>query len=599
MRNFLRRLPLCMLCGLVLALPSTQARELQSTVKVEAGPDKTIALPVRDLTLFGHAVNSENQTLSYNWKQIEGPVPASFSAPWALTTTVSFTAAGTYTFELSAGSGTGAEAASRTTVTVLAADSQTSFYVDPTAVARGNDGTAVRPWKSLIRDNWTKINKALASNNVIVYFSARQAAADQSEIEHESIDLWRTDTSSHRLTLDGMSRYNTSDANPSWQDYSGSNKFHIDVTKGALSIGVQSTNPANAANYTTIRGFEVSGASGRLVWGGRSSTVEYVHSHDVTAVSSSIMFHAAVQGDCTPKFGNLSDITVRNNVIERGIGEAIYIAGNYQRAPDGGCPSWGNTHSDILIEGNTIREPGRNGEEGDGIDLKAGLKNVTIRRNTIERTSSQAWGLTSEGTFDAGTQSGGYLIEQNIFLNATGITMHHANGVVIRNNLIAPGTIYISGAGEGTNLNVKIYNNTLAGSGRGDGGISLGGVTGADVRNNLITGVPASAYQLNSYDTKSVRSDYNMLVKGARIDNRFGAGSHSQYLDPSVACFVDAAAGDYRLAAASAAVDAGEDLKATGFDNDLSGNPRPKGKAWDIGAFESAATAAAPLKKPF
>jgi hypothetical protein len=74
---------------------------------------------------------------------------------------------------------------------------------------------------------------------------------------------------------------------------------------------------------------------------------------------------------------------VRNNLIERGIGEGIYVAGTHTLTRYGGCPAYGNTHRDILIEGNTVREPGSNGEQGDGIDLKGGLLNVTVRRNGI------------------------------------------------------------------------------------------------------------------------------------------------------------------------------------------------------------------------
>jgi hypothetical protein len=50
------------------------------------------------------------------------------------------------------------------------------------------------------------------------------------------------------------------------------------------------------------------------------------------------------------------------------------------------------------------------------------------------------------------------------------------------------------------------------------------------------------------------------------------------------ALFVDAAGGDYHLAAGSAALDAGEPLPALRFD--LERTQRPEGAGWDAGAFE-------------
>ena len=50
--------------------------------------------------------------------------------------------------------------------------------------------------------------------------------------------------------------------------------------------------------------------------------------------------------------------------------------------------------------------------------------------------------------------------------------------------------------------------------------------------------------------------------------------------------FVDAANGDYRLAAGSPCIDAGDDPAIEGFDTDLAGNARVSGAAVDLGAYE-------------
>lgn len=50
--------------------------------------------------------------------------------------------------------------------------------------------------------------------------------------------------------------------------------------------------------------------------------------------------------------------------------------------------------------------------------------------------------------------------------------------------------------------------------------------------------------------------------------------------------FVNDKGGDFRLTAGSPAIDAGEDLSAKGVGCDVTGKPRPAGKAFDIGAYE-------------
>src|SRR5439155_6498500 len=97
-------------------------------------------------------------------------------------------------------------------------------------------GAAATPGQALIEADpsssgrWGTMNSALAAGPVIIYFSARNAGTDSAEEIAGSIRVRRTDMSTNRLTLDGMSRYNTNDANPSWVDYAGANRMRIRVT---------------------------------------------------------------------------------------------------------------------------------------------------------------------------------------------------------------------------------------------------------------------------------------------------------------------------------------------------------------------------------
>lgn len=75
---------------------------------VIAGPDKTLASP-STTTLTGTATDDGNPVppgqLTITWSLVSGPAAVMFSAPHALTTNATFSAAGTYTIRLSASDG--------------------------------------------------------------------------------------------------------------------------------------------------------------------------------------------------------------------------------------------------------------------------------------------------------------------------------------------------------------------------------------------------------------------------------------------------------------------------------------------------------------
>jgi hypothetical protein len=370
---------------------------------VGAGPPKVLAFPATDLTLFGHASDPQDRPLVVRWTRVSGTAAVRFSAPAALTTTASFSATGRYLLRLTAQEGR-RRATSTVAIRVAPASSQRAFYVDPDYAGEG-DGSASRPWRALVSSptgpEWSAVNRALAKGPATIYFSAREAREEVSEETTAEVNVLRTDKSAHRLTLDGMSRYNTDDVHPSWRDYAGLCKLRIRILRGALSVGCHSTEPQYPMHYVTVRGFEATGSSGRVVFGGSHTVVEHVYIHDIAAVGANLMLHGSVESDGKESFGRLTDITIRNNRIERGQGEGIYVAGNYRTKAYGGWPEYGNAHSDVLIEGNTIREAGLNGGEGDGIDVKTGLRNVTIRGNTIERFHPMPGitGIIWEGVF--------------------------------------------------------------------------------------------------------------------------------------------------------------------------------------------------------
>ncbi len=90
-----------------------------------------------------------------------------------------------------------------------------SFYVDPDWTG-AHSGLPSQPWQYLDSTAWNAINNALAGDNVTVYFAALKANGTTQQSAARFIQLRRADPSSHRLTLDGYSQYNTSETSPSW-----------------------------------------------------------------------------------------------------------------------------------------------------------------------------------------------------------------------------------------------------------------------------------------------------------------------------------------------------------------------------------------------
>src|ERR1041384_3220590 len=107
-----------------------------SAAVVSAGQNQTLAFPANTITLFGSTGTSTPRTIG--WSLVNGPAPVVFSAPYSLTTTVSFAATGIYTIGLTVDDGTQVTTATMT-ATILSADRQTAFYVDPDYVGSVRD----------------------------------------------------------------------------------------------------------------------------------------------------------------------------------------------------------------------------------------------------------------------------------------------------------------------------------------------------------------------------------------------------------------------------------------------------------------------------
>ena len=470
-----------------------------------------------------------------------------------------------------------------------------TYYVDATYTGSTKDGSAGRPWTNIGTTQWQTLNNNLASSDVTVYFSARTAGSDTGDSYNNNFNIYRTDTSSHRLTLDGMSYYNTDDANPSWVSYSGSAKMKI---MGKYSIAIGSS---DRMDNLTLRGFEVSGPQARVKIGGNNVVAENLYIHDTSEIDPALgvnYYVTKVNGICTVRAGHFSNIIIRNNIISNSMGEGIYIGGAE------GCTDVGNSHDNILIENNTITNTGANGGQGDAIDIKDGMTNITLRGNTIRNPrGAGAVGIAATGVH-SGKQN--LVIERNFIsgAEASGISIGSGwgvpNGVAIRNNIVVDNGsagISISGAAQNSliDTDVAVYNNTLYGNKAS--GISVGNFSGVTIRNNLMfgNGILNANYQFNKWGTgQGLTSDYNLYHP------RFGmvAEGSNSVLAPSADNLVSGiSGGNFTLNSGSPAIATGLNLFSS-FSNDYSGASRPSSGPWSIGAYEYGSTPSIPGSSP-
>jgi parallel beta-helix repeat protein len=258
--------------------------------------------------------------------------------------------------------------------------------------------------------------------------------------------------------------------------------------------------------------------------------------------------------------------------------------------------------ADFLVQDNFIHENMKS------IGVLSGGTDVEIRGNRVERNGRQ-------GIWFMGAQRG--IIAGNTVADTLG---PHSNGISVylgsADVLVAGNVVTRSNAALTLqdSSNVTVLGNVFLGNGR-DGPVvaDWGGVTGtfAFLHNAVVGSANHCGLQIPDDETATVNVRNNILDGGGGFDRghnlyvglcwdqdaRYGwALADGEVLDTDWArVFLDAAADDYRSAAGSPAIDAGEDvsafLPATTFPDfpfaeAIDGVVRPVGAAVDIGPYE-------------
>ncbi|MBX3308140.1 MAG: right-handed parallel beta-helix repeat-containing protein [Nitrospira sp.] len=469
---------------------------------------------------------------------------------------------------------------------VLPAHAVVNLYLDPDWTG-AQSGTQTQPFASFSAGAWSTINAALATDNVTVYLSAREAGSDTDDVLNASIDITqKTPNPTGVLTINGNSFYNSSDSGPTWVAYGGQSKARVNAIEGQNDAHIK-------YNKVTIDGVHIvqnSGTKGLSIcgdnWTVKNSNIEHGPNGGgalVLIVPTADSAHEGSSAYCPAS----ANITIQNNTIHDSVGELIYVGGAgcsttnsaLSSTSCNGVPS----HSNISILNNTLTNCGSRASQGDCIDMKGGLANVTIRGNNISNAGAVARAIVGQGTQTNGTNQN-IIIERNYIhdlpdVDDAAIAVVNSwgtpNGYMIRNNIIdtvnGGGAIHVYGT---QSAGVKVFNNTIYNASgsciSSDSGSTL------EVRNNACLSNNSGGNQTAlAGSTTSTNNAYSGSWGGTCTNCVPGL---------STIAFKNSTGGDFTLVSGSLLTDVGASV--TSFSDDYIGTSRPQGTSWDIGAYE-------------
>lgn len=229
-----------------------------------------------------------------------------------------------------------------------------------------------------------------------------------------------------------------------------------------------------------------------------------------------------------------------------------------------------------LVENNRIVNANR------AVGILSSASNITVINNYVEKASRQGiWFMGARNSQIVnntvknikGSHSNGISIysgSQNILVSGnkivavnSPITFENSSGMTFSNNIVTPGGQISDWSGsQGT---IAFYNNVFVNSGfyRNSSATYI-------LKNNILGGSAPSG---------------SGITRSNNIFTRNGVALQSaEFIETNLdKLFVNPSVYDYRLKEGSPAIDAGVNVPT---DNDIEGNRRPQGSAWDIGAYE-------------
>ena len=597
---------------------------------VRAGTNQTITLP-STATLAGSATDDglpAGSTLTVTWTKNSGPGTVTFANSHAVSTTASFSAAGTYVLTLTA-SDTQLTSSANVTITVNAAPVPTPTptpdtippLVSITGPANGStvSGSAVAVAASAT-DNVGVVgvqfkldganlgaedttspysviwDTTISANGSHTISAVARDAAGNTATASVTVMVSNTTTVTPPPPTTGNNYYVSPNGNDS-NNGSLSSPWKT-IANALLNTGPGDTVNLRAGTYT--ESIEMRGDPGNRfghVMGGSSSGWWTLQSYpgEVATLSGGAFAAYSVQYS---RFQNLNFVN----------GNGIYVGTADWVTPPGPRSSnvqvLNNTFSgsqirygfievmfdNSLVQGNHIVCTGGGTTTDHGIYLHHGDSN-TVRGNVISGASGYQIHVYDErkSYSDPQTFITNAIIEDNVLSGSqsrSGLIVSQGgdtvvNGVLVRNNIMFGNANYgieLTDYGSLNENGVLVYNNTLYNNAQG--GITIGNnmLTGSEIRDNIFD---EPGTQINRDTTGSIGLTVNNNLywpTALRLNNI--TDSNALIGDPK---FVNPTA-DFHLQAGSAAIDKAVTLSQVPVDKD--GISRPVGPAPDLGAYE-------------
>ena len=286
------------------------------------------------------------------------------------------------------------------------------------------------------------------------------------------------------------------------------------------SAAIQNTINVEGATYLTIKGLEITGNGGdgiNLSGGPSNLTFEDLVIHEIDV---GINFRSSMSG-----------IVVRGNHIYNtgsngGTGEGMYV----------GCNNNACAVSDTIIENNLIHDNLPGTTQGDGIEIKPGSYNVTVRDNVIHDMNYPCVLVYGNGPARN-------IVERNVMWNCNE-AIQAVSDAVIRNNIIFNSVTGITAAPHaqvGQMDNMTIVNNTIYGNSSECLYIRWSGATNMVLANNAVYCAGSQAVNASGLSGADITVSANYVeggMSGASIDNAaFVSGGSAQIALTDVAGF--------------------------------------------------------------
>lgn len=275
--------------------------------------------------------------------------------------------------------------------------------------------------------------------------------------------------------------------------------------------------------------------------------------------------------DSTRQAWIMRNVHVHNNYIHDTGGEGMYIGhGFYKGRKESKCPSktWSHSIKGLRVHHNLVENTGF-----DGIQIKNADEDVEIYNNTIRNYGTQNKGGQNEGLFIGEGVTG--KVYNNLIDTGTGHGISFqgmGNNAIFNNVILNAGDDGFNGSGSSMAVYIPdgyfmIFNNTIYNS-KQDGFVFFHNHGGRKiVMNNLV-----------------VKAGHKLTSRGGRLD------SSNNIFTQNIAAvkFKNPIHADLSLQKGSPAINRGADVRKYYKDLtfDFLKNPRPRGNAFDIGAYE-------------